>query len=132
MWRMKFQVGLLLSVLLVWCDCDSICEAHKETARLLNQEHSDAEIVDFLNSYIGEAHSAEKYSVFINWGVSRPERFIEIVNRPNITKRTLDLVTYKISDMGQSKTYCEMFSSQKETVNEQYIRKSLLGCQYGL
>lgn len=129
---MRSQIGVLVAVFLAGCDCDSICEAHKETKRFLSQEHSATEIVDFLNSYIGEAPGAEKYSVFANWGVSRSDRFIEIMNQPNVTKRTMDLVTYKISDMGQSKAYCEMFVNRKETANEKYIRKSLLGCQYGL
>ncbi len=129
---MRNLVGILLSVLLVGCDCDSICEAHKETEKVLSQQHSATEIVEFLNSYIGEAPGAEKYSAFVNWGVSRPERFIEIMNQPNVTKRTMDLVTYKISDMGQSEAYCKIFSNQKDTANEKYIRNALLGCQYGL
>jgi hypothetical protein len=132
MWHMRTLVGIMLSVFLLGCDCDSICEAHKETEKPLSQEHSNTEIVEFLNSYIGEAPGAEKYAVFVNWGTSRPERFIEIMNQPNVTKRTMYLVTYKISDMGHSETYCKIFSNRKETENEQYIRKSLLGCQYGL
>ncbi len=125
-------VALSLFVFLSGCDCDPICMAHKEAKAFLNQEHSDSDVVDFLNSYIGEAPGAERYSVFVNWGVSKPEQFVSIMNHPNVTKKILDITAYKISDMGQSDSYCKIYAQRNETENDKYIRKSLLGCKYGL
>jgi hypothetical protein len=125
-------IGILLTLILVGCDCDPICEAHREATVFFNQKHTNTEIVQFLDSYIGEAPGAERYAVFVNWGVSKPDRFVEIMNHPKVTERIIDIVTYKISDMGQSENYCIIYAQRNTTNNERYIRKSLLGCQYGL
>ncbi len=122
---MRSLIGILLSIILVGCDCDPICEAHKEAKTFLSKEHSNTKIIEFLSSYIGEAPGAKRYAVFVNWGVSKPEQFVAIMNHPKVTDRIIDIVTYKISDMGQSESYCKVYAKRTETKNEKRIRKSL-------
>ncbi|MDH5629579.1 MAG: hypothetical protein OEY96_05425 [Gammaproteobacteria bacterium] len=129
---MRQIIVILVLCLLSSCDCDSICQANRETQAFLNDAPSNKEVVDFLGAYIGEAPGAEKYAVFVNWGVLNPDRFVEIMNHPDVTKRIMDITKYKISDMGHSQKYCVIYAHRNETENEKYIRKSLLGCKYGL
>jgi hypothetical protein len=129
---MRNLIGILFSLILVGCHYDPISEAHREAKAFLNQKHTNIEIIEFLDSYIGEAPGAERYAVFVNWGVDNQEQFVEIMNHPKVTKRIMDIVVYKISDMGQSEKYCKIYVQRKTTNNEKHIRKSLLGCKYGL
>ena len=121
-----------ISFLLVGCTCDSICEANKRTAEFLSQKHSDTEIVEYLNTYIGEAPGTEKYGVFVNWGLENQDRFVAIMNHPSITAKNLRIVLHTISDLKQSANYCQIYKERQETENEKHIRKSLQGCQFGL
>lgn len=129
---MKIIVGTVFLVLLAGCECDSICDANRETKNFLNSDKTNTEIVNYLNTYIGEAPGAEKYSVFVSWGVNNTRKFVAIMNEKEVTERTINLVTYKISDMGQSNKYCKIYEQRTETENDKKIRNSILGCQHGL
>ena len=120
---MRFGLILIWMIFLYGCECDSLCEESRNTKKFLNDVHSNEEIIDYLNSYIGEAPGAERYLVFVNWGADHPERFIELMNHPNTNQRILDLVVYQISDMGQSEKYCEIYAKINNTKNDAYIRK---------
>ena len=128
--KFKFGLIVLVCILLSACERDLVSHAHRETEEFLSQEPSNIEIVDFLNSYSGEASSAWRYEVFVSWGISNSDRFVKIMNHPKITKRILDITLYKISDMGQSATYCRIYALRNKTDNEKHIRESLLGCEY--
>ena len=64
----------LLSIVLVGCGCDSICESHNQTVELLSSYSDDLEVVRFLNQYNGEGPGSEKFSVFVNWGVKNSQK----------------------------------------------------------
>ena len=128
--RFKFSLIILVCILLSGCEGDLASHAHRETEEFLSQETSNIEIIDFLNSYTGEASSAWRYEVFVNWGISNSDRFVKVMNHPKVTKRILDIALYKISDLGQSAAYCRIYSRRSNTNNEKYIRESLLGCEH--
>jgi hypothetical protein len=129
---MKLVAVFLTLGLLTSCSCDSSCESKKEIRRFLNSTKSHSEIIEFLHVYKGEAPGAEKYSAFVIWGGENTKEFVAIMNHEKITDRTIDLVIYKISDMGQSNYYCEIYKDLTKTANDRKIRDSLMGCKYGL
>ncbi len=129
---MKLSKIIILVLLLSGCDCDSICQANRATNAILDNYKTHSEVAKYLNEYIGEAPGAERFNVFVNWGVSNPEEFVAMMNSPEISDKVLDIVIYKISDMGQSEKYCEIYRQRKERTNDKVIRSGLLGCQYSL
>ena len=122
----------LFALLLVGCECDSICEANKATRAFLNENPSSEQIIDYLNEYKGEAPGAETYGAIVYWGLENSTKFIEIFNHPKITNRNLDLVVYKIADYGNHEKWCKIYSDLTVRQNDKYIRSRLLGCNYGL
>ncbi len=129
---MRFSLVLIWTIFLCGCECDSLCEENRRTTKFLNDGHSNEEVIDYLSSYIGEAPGAERYSVFVNWGINHLDRFIGLMNHPNTNQRILDLVVYQISDMGQSEIYCEIYANINNTKNDKYIRRSIHGCKFSL
>ena len=117
-------------IFLMGCECDSICEANKQTKSLLNGYKSESEIVEFLQKYNGEGPRSEKFAVFVAWGAKHSKEFISIVNHQKITTKTLGLISYKISDIGYSKEYCDIYNPKATGRNVQKIRKALLGCKH--
>ncbi|MCU7812578.1 MAG: hypothetical protein KZQ77_15325 [Candidatus Thiodiazotropha sp. (ex Notomyrtea botanica)] len=112
------------------CDCDSICEANKETKDLLSSYKTDADVVKFLKKYNGEGPGSEKFSVFVAWGVEHPMEFISIMDHENFTSKVLNIISYKISESGYIKEYCDIFYQNSTSYNAQVIRQSILGCKH--
>ncbi|NVJ59489.1 MAG: hypothetical protein HWE27_03820 [Gammaproteobacteria bacterium] len=129
---MKRLSATLLVLLLVGCECDSICEANKATAEFLDKNPSSEQIIDYLNEYKGEAPGAATYGAMVNWGLKNSSKFVETLNHPKVTNRNLDLIVYKIADYGNHSKWCKIYSDLTERENDQYIRSRLLGCNYGL
>ena len=123
-------LAITILLVLTGCECDSICEASKETKKLLNDYSNETEVVRFLQTYNGEGPGSEKYAVFVAWGVKNPEEFISIMNHQSISKQTLDLVSYTISDIGYSKEYCDIYQPEINGRNVVAIRKAILGCRH--
>ncbi|MES9841310.1 MAG: hypothetical protein ABW134_12215 [Candidatus Thiodiazotropha endolucinida] len=123
-------LAFTILLLLVGCECDSICVANKETKSLLNGYSNEIEVVSFLQTYNGEGPGSEKFAVFVAWGVNHPEEFVSIMNHQAITKQTLDLVQYTISDIGYSKEYCDIYQPAINGRNVVAIRKAILGCRH--
>lgn len=129
---MKRLSATILVLLLVGCECDSICEANKATSDFLGTNPSSEQIIDYLNEYKGEALGAATYGAFVNWGIENSTKFVETLNHPRITTRNLDLIVYKIGDYGNHAQWCTIYSDLTVRNNDIYIRSRLLGCNYGL
>ena len=122
----------LVALLLVGCECDSICEANRVTSSFLDKNPSSVQIIDYLNEYKGEAPGAATYGVIVNWGLKNSTKFIETLNHPKITNRNLDLIIYKIADYGNHEEWCKIYNDLTVRKIDKYIRSRLLGCNYGL
>ena len=121
---------IAIFLLLTGCECDSICESNKQTKALLKSYSNKTEVISFLQTYNGEGPGSEKFATFVAWGVKHPDEFISIMNHQEITKQTLDLVSYKISDIGYSKEYCDIYNPSITGRNVVAIRKAILGCKH--
>ena len=121
-------LAIIVFLLLTGCECDSICESNKEAKAVLKSYSNQTEVVSFLQAYNGEGPGSEKFAVFIAWGAKNPDEFISIMNHQDITKQTLNLVSYTISDIGYSKEYCEIYKPTVSGRNVVAIRKAILGC----
>ncbi|TMP29773.1 hypothetical protein [Pseudoalteromonas rubra] len=130
-------VSVVLAVLILYGfiesqQCDSICQASRATSSFLGKNQSSQQVIDFLNEYKGEALGAAIYGEFVNWGIRNSNKFVEITNHPNTTKRNLELIAYAIADYGNHAKWCEIYSDLTVKENDQYIRSRLLGCNYKL
>lgn len=123
---------IFIALIIAGCECDQICEESKVANAVFDNYKSDTEVIDYLNSYAGEAPGAAKYSAFVIWGVYNQNKFLRIMNNPQISQRNIDLVAYQISDMGLSNSYCKIYEKRTATENDLAVRSRLLGCKFGL
>lgn len=115
-------------MVLAGCECDSICESHRETNALLASYDKDIQVVNFLNQYNGEGPGSEKFSVFAIWGAQHPQKVVSIIANQHISNQTIDGILYAISDMGQSEAYCDIYKNLTPTENTILMQKRILGC----
>lgn len=99
---------------------------------MLAHYKSDVEVLDFLNSYAGEAPGAARYSAFVIWGVRNKTSFLSIMNNPMVNDRNIELVVYQISDMGLSDSYCKIYQNRTKAKNDLAVRALLLGSDFNL